>query len=61
MSLFEQTSRPGMPYLLVGVMALWGFLHCFEISDEQYRFEYGVDKDGRAGEYDSESDESIWR
>ncbi len=59
MSLFEQTSQPGVPYLLVGVMALWGFLHCFEITDEHYRFESNAD--GRVLGYDSESDESVWR
>jgi hypothetical protein len=61
MSLFEQTTYPGTPYLLVGVMALWGFLHCFEISDDYYQVEYSLEKEGRGMGYDSESDESVWR
>ena len=34
MSLFEDTPLPGAPYLVAAFLALWGFLHCFELPPE---------------------------
>jgi len=34
MSLFENSSQPGAPYLLVGVISFWALLHSFDIDRE---------------------------
>lgn len=33
MSLFENTSHPGAPYLLVGIVTFWAFLHSYDFKD----------------------------
>lgn len=34
MSVFENTSHPGAPYLLVGIVTFWAFLHSYDFNDE---------------------------
>ncbi len=34
MALFEDAPLPGAPYLLAAMIALWSFVHTFELPDE---------------------------
>ncbi len=34
MGLYEHHPLPGGPYLLANVLALWAFLHCYELPPE---------------------------
>jgi hypothetical protein len=56
MALFERTPQPGTPYLMAGVLSLWAFLHCYELSDDNYKFEKTYSLDDQY--YESESEES---
>lgn len=34
MSLFEHAPLPGAPYVIASVVAVWAFLHSFELPDD---------------------------
>ena len=34
MSLFENSTQPGAPFVLASVLSIWAFLHCFELPAE---------------------------
>lgn len=62
MSLFENTSKPGAPYLLAGILTLWSFLHCYELpSNPEIAFAKGKNEKNIecVGLLDSEDEYSL--